>query len=189
MKTFVYKGPSPAKVHTTKKCRGLEHATLQRVETVNWHSWLDVLECRDVRPCRKCALDIALLQAFANIHNYQGNLTGLCIASQGNPSETSFTGESRHTDTSFTQSGKDRLETLAQRENLPLYDTCVGPVAWLVAPTGFAYMMERNLRVLTKDTTPPTETQMQLAWKMMSREGWQALNEIDIWKLVEATVH
>jgi hypothetical protein len=187
VQTYVYWGPTPAKVHVAETCDGLDHADPRRVKPGEWASWLDVLACELVRPCRRCALDEALAAAFWHRDDYLGPTVGVCVASQGNPNEPGF-GHDRHTDTSTTPSGTARLRALAARENLAVYDTCVGPVAWLAAPEGFARMLGRNFRTLTKTPVAPTEAEMEFAWRFVSRDGWEAFDRVDVWELAAAAL-
>lgn len=183
METYVYNGPRPAKVHAVRDCDGLENCAPQRIQVAQWGSWLDVLACETVRPCRRCALETALLEAFKKKDDYQGDAVGVCIASQGNPYEPSFSGTCNFTNTECTASGRERLERLSEAYNLRLYETCVGPVAWVVAPSGFAKMVARNLRTTVKDAVAPDELHMELVWRFLSRNGWEAFAMVDVWQL------
>lgn len=103
----------------------------------------------DGRPCRHCTLETALVHVWQQPALQRGGLIPVTFSSQGRLDETRYFGVSDPWE--VTESGAARLRRLGARLDIPVIETCVGPVCVTFVAKALGTVLARNLRTYRID--------------------------------------
>lgn len=183
--------PDYPKFHLTAGCKGLGRVKIHDgaddadIAAHEFTSWQQLAEHTDGRPCRVCTLEKVLdlcLQAHGTIHPDRDDARFVTFSGQPTPREHLR----RYKWREVSDTGRARLQRIAQRSDLQLTHTGVGPVAFGVLPEAVIDVLTRNLRTIVHPTHPrrfgttPDDMQVQVVWTIATADGgvWEQIEQM-----------
>jgi hypothetical protein len=179
--------------HFDVGCDGLEGANWDLQQTRRFGSVTQMFESHHGRPCRRCALEPALIRYLRSPHTkgtsrtvVPGGRRIVTFSSQANPRERNA---SRFSYREVTDSGAERLRRVAAALRWPVTDTAAGPVTWarLHSRTGEALALNLRTLIAPDGIEMPDATTIEALWSLVvsappETGGW----DDDVWHMAVA---
>lgn len=178
------------KFHMVADCDSLERTPVEARATRDFASPMELALSTEGRPCRNCTLESVLITALKAPS--KADPVFVTTTSQANPLDP---GASvwKYKWSDSTESGRARVERLAQKANLPLAHTGVGPALYGFVSPDAAQVLRFNLRtqVVASLTELPDRELVETVWTLLGDNPPELAGselEDDPWVLAEALV-